>query len=447
MSTAASQPLTQRSILWVWLPLAASWAFMTVEYPIIQAAIGHMPDATQMLAAASLVIGLEVAIESPVIMLLATATALVRGPNSLRIVRRFSWHLNLLCTAVAALVAFVDPVFDLLVRDWMSIPTPIADLAQPAMQVMTLWSALIGWRRTNQGILIRAGRSRVVGIGTSLRLLSVAGIAVLLPRLTDLSGVMVGAFAWMTAVLVEGIYSAWAVRSTVATLHDGRAPASDAELTYGETVRFHLPLAGASLLSLMVMPVLQAQISRCPDPVDNLAAWPVLFGVLLWFRSAGLALPEVVIASLDGPAQVQPLRTFCRRVAVGASVGLGLFLLTPLSDLYLVDGLKVPENVLPYVRPGLAAAALVPAIQALQSWYRGLLMTVRSTRAVNVGMAISLTVTSVAAYVAVQIQAPGTLGAALAITVGVTVETLYLASQARGATELLPGASESAISV
>ena len=36
-------------------------------------------------------------------------------------------------------------------------------------------------------------------------------------RLTDLSGVMVGAFAWMTAVLVEGIYSAWAVRSTVAT--------------------------------------------------------------------------------------------------------------------------------------------------------------------------------------------------------------------------------------
>lgn len=439
--SSPTTPLTQRAITLLWLPLAASWALMTLEYPIIQAAIGRMDEAERMLAAASLVIGLEVAIESPVIMLLATATALVRGPRSYAVVRRFSLHLNVLCTVVAALVAFVDPIFDPFVRGLLGIPDPVADLAQAPMQVMTLWSALIGWRRTNQGILIRHGRSRVVGIGTGLRLVSAAGITLALPRLTELNGVMVGACAWMTAVLVEGVYSALAVRPTLRKIANQPADAPGEDLTYRDAAIFHAPLAGTSLLSLAVMPVLQAQIARCPDPVSNLAAWPVMFGVLLWFRSAGLALPEVVIASLDSAEQAAPLQTFCRRVAVGASAALALFLFTPISDAYFIDALRVPAAVLPYVRPGLAAALLVPALQGLQSWYRGLLMTVRHTRAVNVGMAISLAVTALCAWIAVLVQAPGTLGAALAITIGVTVESAFLAWRARSSASRLVAAS------
>ncbi len=61
-----AEPLRLSRIFALWVPLAASWALMTVEYPIIQAAIARLPDAEVMLAAASLVIGLEITIESPV---------------------------------------------------------------------------------------------------------------------------------------------------------------------------------------------------------------------------------------------------------------------------------------------------------------------------------------------------------------------------------------------
>ena len=68
--------LNLRKIFWFWLPLAASWALMTLEGPTIQATISRLPEATTMLAAAGIVLSMEVTFESPIMMLLATGTAL-----------------------------------------------------------------------------------------------------------------------------------------------------------------------------------------------------------------------------------------------------------------------------------------------------------------------------------------------------------------------------------
>ena len=65
---------TRRHIFFFWLPLAASWLLMSAEGPILQAAIARLPDMETQLAAFGIVTSLEIAIESPVIMLLATCT-------------------------------------------------------------------------------------------------------------------------------------------------------------------------------------------------------------------------------------------------------------------------------------------------------------------------------------------------------------------------------------
>ncbi len=84
--------LTQRQIFFFWLPLAASWLFMSVEGPVLQAAIARLPDMQTQLAAFGIFMSLEIAIESPVIMLLATSTALASttagtGPSACGIAR------------------------------------------------------------------------------------------------------------------------------------------------------------------------------------------------------------------------------------------------------------------------------------------------------------------------------------------------------------------------
>ena len=68
--------MTQTDILLFWLPLFASWLLMTAEGPTVSAAINRLPEETIMLAAQGIVVSLEVTIESPIINLLATSTAL-----------------------------------------------------------------------------------------------------------------------------------------------------------------------------------------------------------------------------------------------------------------------------------------------------------------------------------------------------------------------------------
>ena len=425
--------LTLGRIFALWLPLAASWALMTVEYPIIQASIARLPFTETMLAAASVVIGLEITIEAPVIMLLATTTALARGPASYRILRRFTLHLNIACTVVAALVALVDPIFELIVPGLMGIPEPIAVEVRPALLIMIPWSAAIGWRRFHQGILIRAGRTRLVGGGTLVRLVFAAGSAIGLTYWGGASGVVLGACAWVAGVTAEAIFAHLVARATVRELYHADAPDEDRPPTYGEIARYHAPLAATSLLSLLAMPVLQAGIARMPDPEQNLAAWPVAFAILLLFRSPGFALPEAVIALLRGRATVAPLRRFTLIMAASTVAGLTLFVISPLFDLYLGRALAVPDALVPFVLPALLAGLLIPAMQSLQSWYRGVLMTARATQHVYWGMGIALLTTTTIMFAAVLAAAPGVVSAAIALTAGMILESLYLARQARTA--------------
>jgi len=209
------KPLTQRIILSFWLPLAASWILMTLEGPFVQAALARLPDPDTHLAAFGIVVSLSVTIEAPIIMLLATSTALCRDGAAYRVLWRFMMWLNLLLTVVAAAVAFT-PLFDWIVPGAMGVPADIAAAARPGMRIMTLWSAAIGWRRFYQGILIRFGQTRRVTYGTTIRLTFSGGVAALLAWQGDLSGVAVGSCALMSGVLAEAALVTWLVRPTLA---------------------------------------------------------------------------------------------------------------------------------------------------------------------------------------------------------------------------------------
>ena len=71
--------ITIRSIFVRWFPLALSFELMMLEGPFVQSAIGKLPNSSLNLAAFGLCMGLSLIIESPVIMLLSTAIALVHN--------------------------------------------------------------------------------------------------------------------------------------------------------------------------------------------------------------------------------------------------------------------------------------------------------------------------------------------------------------------------------
>lgn len=418
--------LTQRRIFLFWLPLAASWALMLLEGPTIQATIARMPNAQTMLAAAGIVLSLAVTIESPVIMLLATSTALAASPQAYRVLRRFVWHLNIFLTIVAAAMAFVDPIYNGLVPGLMGIPPHIAEAAQPAMKIMTFWAAAIGWRRFRQGILIRFDQTRSVGIGTGVRLVTVIAAAVAFVNFSAWPGVIAGACIWMAGVLSEMIYSHFASHPVVRDHLSRPNNPGEPVLSYREVARFHLPLAATALLTLLAQPLIGAGLARMPNPEENLAAWPIIFSVWLFFRSFGFALPETVVALYKGPQTLPPLRKFSLRVSVASSLLLGLVVFSPLISFYLLYVTGVTPDLTQFIIPGAMVGLCLPVLHGVQSWLRGVLMVAKTTGDIYWGMGVNLIVTGLVLIGGVWQQTPGAAAAAVALTAGMVAEAIYL---------------------
>ena len=150
---------------------------MVSEGPLLSALVNRLPDEVTMLAAFGIALALAVTIESPVIGLLSTSTALVRDRRSFLLVRRFTLHLAALLTVIAALLAFTS-LFDLLVVDLLATPKEIAEWVRPGLQILTPWTAAIAWRRFLQGVMIRQGQTRLVARGTAIRLVATIGTGV-----------------------------------------------------------------------------------------------------------------------------------------------------------------------------------------------------------------------------------------------------------------------------
>jgi hypothetical protein len=409
----------------LWLPLAISFELMMLEGPAVQGAMGRLPEPTLNLAAWGLAFSLALLVESPVIMLLATAIALVRDEDSYKALRTFVLNLMLGCTVLTALVAFT-PLFDLIAGSIMRQPPPIVAAARPALQIMLLWTAAIAWRRFYQGILVRAGQTRFVSLGTAVRLTLTLAVAGGLSRWGHRPGVEVGAITLMAAVIMEAIAVTWFALPVARRHLLGHHTAGAAPLTQKAIAAFHTPLAATTLLTLLAPPLTAAALARLATPHQTLAAWPVASMLLLVLRGPGLALQEIAVSQSRRPEARPALRRFTTMVGLASMAVALLIVLTPLLDHYMRAVLKLPPELRAFVRLAVVLGSPLPLLTALGSWARGALVAVGRTSAVYRGMGINLIIHGAVLLGGIAFGLPGMAVASAAFLLSAGIEYLYL---------------------
>ena len=398
---------------------------MTVEEAWIQGVIGRNPDSEIQLAAFGLLYSLSVLIETPVIMLLATSNALSRDRQSFRILWRFMVAVALVVSAVAFVMAFT-PLLDFYLGTLLNIPAHIVEAARPGMRIMVLWSGLIGYRRFHQGIVIRFGKTRHVGYGTLIRVFFSCGVSFSLGAITHLAGSVVGALALVLAVGAEAVYTYGISREDVSRLLNTTRPSHLPNLTYGAAIRFHIPLAITSLITFMIRPVIERGLASMPDATQSLAAWPVVFSIIMVLRSGGMAYQEVVISLNSNPQNHRVLTGFTLRLGFALSLIMALFVFTPTVHFYLISVLRVPPNLVGLILTGSQVAVLLPLLTTLQSHFRALLMLSNKTGPIYQAIVLGFVVTTAIVFGGIAVGMHGILAAALGLTIGQIIELLYL---------------------
>ncbi len=408
-------PLT--TIHRTWWPLAASWLLMAMELPALSAVIARLPNPQINLAAwGGVVFPVSLIIEAPIIMLLAASTALSKDMASYRWLRRFALWAGAVLTLVHILIAFT-PLFDLVVVKLIAAPQEILEAARLGLKLMTPWTFSIAFRRFNQGALIRFGHPRAVSIGTVIRLLADGAILVSGLLIGTVPGIAVAGAAVSLGVICEAVYSGIRVRPVVRDELQN-APIVEPPLQMRAFLAFYIPLGMTSLLTLLVLPLGSASLSRMPLALASLAVWPVVSGFIFMLQSLGMAYNEVVVALLDKPGAVASLQRFAAFLAGATTTLLILLAATPLSSWWFETVFGLPPNLAEMALRSVWFALLLPAFNAYQSWYQGILLHTRKTRGITEAVAISLIVSLVVLTVGVR------LGTIVGLYVGWTAFSL-----------------------
>jgi len=373
--------VTLKVVFRLWLPLAGSWFLMGIETPMLTAFVARMTSPEITLATwGSLVYPISLVIEGPIIMLLTASTALVTDQKAYSKLFQYMVVMSLVLSFIHILVAFT-PLYYAMARELLNVPELLIEPGRIGLQIMTPWTFMIAWRRLNQGTMIKYGNSRAVAMGTAIRLVSLVAILSLGRWFTDFSGIFIGSSAVAISVTIEALYAHRAVQTILINV---LPPSSDSDpIRRDSFIKFYLPLAMTPLMTLLIHPAGAAGMSRMPEPLSSLAAWPVVYGLVFLTRGLGLAFNEVVVSLAGRPGGKTQLSRFARILAISTMGILAAIAFTPLGQLWFknVSGLSPTLTHLSSVT--IMFAILMPGYSVYQSWYGGLLIYHHKTKGIS----------------------------------------------------------------
>lgn len=424
--------LRSLTIVLFWLPLAATWLMMGLELPYVAAIVARMPQAAYSLAAFGVATSLAWLIESPIMMLLSAATALVRDRASYLALRRFTLILNGAVTAAMILLA-VPPVFRFVGETLMGLPVEISEMARSSMYILVFWPAAIGYRRFYQGILVRNHMTRRVAYGTAIRLVTMSLTGAVLLFATKLPGAILGALTLLAGVLAEAIASRWMARNIVRSLMASDEVAEGTLLTLPAISRFYFPLALTSIIAMAMGPLVTFGLAHGRAPIESLAVWPVLQSMVFLFRSGGIAFQEVGIA-LSGARHEHEREVRRTGMLLGACASslLALVAFTPLESIWFQGVSGLSARLAEFAVWPVRLMILVPALDFMLSIQRSRWIIDHRTAMVTGATAVEAVVLGATLLVMVGVlDVLGAVGGAAAMLAGRLAANGFLLFQSR----------------
>lgn len=403
---------------------------MGAEGPVVTGFLARSAESEVHLAAFSAAFNVSLIIEAPIIMLLAASTALATSQTAYWKLHRYMVGMSAGLTILHALVAFT-PLFDLVAGRFLNLPTDAVEPTRTGLQIFLPWTAAIAYRRFQQGVLIRTEHTRLVLVGTALRL-AVGFTTISLGFRAGWSGIVLATTTLSVGVLTEALYAWFVVRGP----RSRDLPAEDEagrRMSFGSFLSFYSPLAATPLLVLGVQPFGTATMSRMPRALESLAAYHGVHALVFLTRSSGFAFNEVVVTLLGARGAVASLVRFAKILGLVMLGALALFAFTPLGAVWFGRVQAFSPELIKLASGSLLFALVMPLNQILQSWFGGILVKSGRTRGITEAVGLYALAALVGLWAGVELQRSNGLYWTIAsLSLAGLVQSVWLWFRARG---------------
>jgi hypothetical protein len=168
-------------------------------------------------------------------------------------------------------------------------------------------------------------------------------------------------------------------------------PISGAQASYLSLLLFYLPLGFSGLMMLLDLPIVNAVLTRLPDPDTSLAAMRVAFSLALVYESSHISMIDLSTALSTDLRTFRMLRRFYVIVAAVLLVVASVIAFSPLYDLIVRGAMNIPPNVAEAARPAVWAFLLWPLPIGWRRLHQGALIRHGQPRPVGAGSLVRLT--------------------------------------------------------
>ncbi len=397
---------------------------MSVEGPYLTALIARLSEPEFNLAAYGVAFSIALIVESPVIMLLSASIALVENKKTFLKLRNFIYSLNLALVLFMVILIY-PPVYNKLAIGILNLPERVAHLTHMAIVLLIPWAPSIGYRRFYQGIMIKNNLTRLVALGTVIRLIAMSATAFLLYKYTNTHGVIIGASALSAGVITEAfatkIMSLKIVRNICNSSEEGK------DISYKSILDFYFPLVLTSFISLGVQPIVTFFMGQSTNALESLAVLPVLNSLVFIFRAFGLSYQEVGVALIKSKHDYILLKNFAYFMAIGVVSALGIISFTPIGDLWLLNIAGLSHSLTDFARFPLILYTIFPATTVWINFQRSVLVCVRNTKPITYASGIEVAGILLVLLVTVNfLSMIGVVAAIIAYTIGRSFAVGYL---------------------
>lgn len=403
-------------------PLALTGLAMVLSIQFQNAALARYPEAITELAVFALGYSTFGFFRASLSFIAQLSNVYARSPQGTRRCHRFVFAASLIIfapllllghsdTGAAALGALyhIDGSLTARVQEYLVYLAPII---------------LLGAQRFYyNGLLVQA---RLTGWVTSLNVLFLSTVIALL-----VIGFTLGLKPTLVLVGSEGLAI---VLQLVATLWIKRRyyqPPEQLEheaLSYRELTSFFIPVAMTGVMFAASRPVLYAFVSRTPDGLLAIAAMRVAFDFSMLFQQAANQFRHFFVTF--GLDDLERKRQFMMLIAVGITLIMLIFAITPLSDLIWRDLMRIPDDVRALSVQIVLVMCLMPGIIIVRNYYHGRLMVERRTAGMAVGSLLRVTGIYLCSQLLFSFGLLNYLSAAAVLIVGFVIETLVVVQAA-----------------
>lgn len=289
--TNQTNPLSIRTILLFFVPLAASAVLVTLSHVIINSTLARAPQAETVIAAYAIAMSVFAVTERPVILLRQTCSALARDRFTFLNMAKVTTY-SIITLMIISLAVAYTPVGKIIFQHFFgadpALVAPILDVYRILMYVM-IFSAI---RCLFHGIIISNLRTKWLTIGMVVRLVVMYVLSLYFIYIAKTIDARSGAIIFLVGMFVEALVSFLEGRSLLKTLP---VELPEKKRTTGQIFKFYRPLIYSSFIAVIVGPSINAMLGRTVQFELAIASYAIALSVTQLVLSFVSYMHQVVL--------------------------------------------------------------------------------------------------------------------------------------------------------